>query len=142
MKKEGAQSPWPYYNPTMEKELSYLSPEGYTVFTSAYLKNRGTCCKTACLHCPYGFTLKKLGLEFVQPGENDSELIEDIMDESGKEKQNWRAFTPENILFIKLKGVVAGVLFKNHIVVKHLFLRKHFQNQDLSREMVESYLFI
>jgi hypothetical protein len=126
----------------MEKELSYLSPEGFTVFTSHYLKNKKTCCKSACLHCPYGFTLKKHGLEFVDASEETSSLIQEILVENDHADFDWKAFEFENIKIIKIKNVVCGFLLKNHIVIKHLFLRPHFQNQDLSKEMVESYLFI
>ncbi len=125
----------------MEKELSYLTPEGYTVFTSKYLKNKGTCCKSACLHCPYGYTLKKHGMEFTAPVEGDTDLIEEILSEASG-TADWKSFLPENILLIKIKGTVCGFLLKNHIVVKNVFLRTHFQNQDLSKELIESYLFI
>ena len=126
----------------MHKELSYLTPEGHTVFTSQFLKNRGTCCKSACLHCPFGYTLKKHGLTFLEVSESDSTLVEEIMSESGDVPQDWKTFLPGNALFIQIKGVTAGVLLKNHIVVKRLYLKDHFKHQDLSREMVESYLFI
>jgi Family of unknown function (DUF5522) len=48
-----------------EKEKSIPSPKrlvegidfyienGYYVFTAFFLKNRGTCCKNKCRHCPY-----------------------------------------------------------------------------------------
>ena len=32
--------------------------------TSSTHKARGSCCKSACIHCPYGFTLKRFGLKF------------------------------------------------------------------------------
>jgi hypothetical protein len=33
---------------------TYVDPaSGYTVFTAAYLAERGTCCDTGCRHCPY-----------------------------------------------------------------------------------------
>lgn len=125
----------------MQKELSYLTPDGNTVFTSLYLKKRGTCCKSACLHCPYGYTLKKIGLEFSDVLENDIFQVEKIMAESGGPPVDWKIFFPDNIKFMKIKNVVCGVFFKNHIVIKHLYLLPHFQNQDLSKEMVESYFF-
>ena len=40
---------------------SALDPEDYyfegpyLVFTAAYHLKRGSCCKSACRHCPYGF---------------------------------------------------------------------------------------
>lgn len=126
----------------MSKELTYLTPEGYTVFTSQYLKNRGTCCKTACLHCPFGFTLKKMGLQFADVKETDSAEVESIMAESGKEVVEWKSFFPDNVKFILIKEKVCGVILKNHIVVKHLYIKPRFQDQGLSKEMVESYYFI
>lgn len=124
----------------MEKELTYLSPEGHTVFTSQFLKKRGTCCKTACLHCPYGFTLKKLRLQFKDVEDGDVELIDGIMKES-EVTLDYKPFWPDNVKLVFIKDHVCGFILKNHIVVKHLVLKKHFQNQDLSKEMVESYYF-
>lgn len=126
----------------MSKELSYLSPEGFTVFTSQFLKNRGTCCKSACLHCPFGYTLKKCGLQFADVSEGDFPEIESIIQEQGPATFEISAFALEHIKWVMLKEQKAGVLFKNHIVIKALFLRLHFQSQGLSKEMVESYYFI
>lgn len=33
----------------------YLNDLGLMVFTEKYHKERGYCCKSGCLHCPYGF---------------------------------------------------------------------------------------
>jgi hypothetical protein len=44
------------------KPASQLETEDYyfegdlMVFTAAYHLKRGSCCKSACRHCPYGFT--------------------------------------------------------------------------------------
>lgn len=125
------------YDGMMKNTLSYLTPEGHTVFTSEYLQNRGTCCKSACLHCPYGFTLKKHGLQF-EPFQNEhTEFVESLVGTF-----DWKTFSPENILLMSLKGVQCGVVFKNHIVVKKLFTKAEFEKQGLSRELVESYIFI
>jgi len=125
----------------MYKELTYENEEGYTVFTSQFLKNKGTCCKTACLHCPYGFTLKKHGLTFQKVKEEDFPKIETMLQETGHLAMDWKPFWPENIHFILIKDQICGFLLKNHIVIKHLFLKPYFQDQGLSREMVEAYLF-
>lgn len=125
----------------MYKELTYENEEGYTVFTSQYLKNKGTCCKSACLHCPYGFTLKKHGLEFREVKEEDSALIETMLQESQAAPVDWKSFGPENIRIILIKNTVCGFFLKNHIVIKHLYLKPYFQNQNLSKEMVEAYFF-
>ena len=41
--------------PPLEKDDFYHSPEGYIVFTEKYHLKRGYCCKSGCLHCPYGY---------------------------------------------------------------------------------------
>ena len=33
----------------------YVLENGLLVFTAAYLKKRGYCCKNGCRNCPYGF---------------------------------------------------------------------------------------
>ena len=129
----------------MYKELTYETPEGFTVFTSQYLKNKGTCCKSACLHCPYGFTLKKLGLQFQEVTEEDFPVIESMLSElgqtAGSQVVEWKAFFPENIKFILIKDTICGFFLKNHIQIKHLFLKPYFHDQNLSKEMVEAYFF-
>ena len=119
----------------MDNELSYLTPEGYTVFTSKFLKNRGTCCKSACLHCPFGYTIKKHGIEFKDISESDFSEVDDLV------KMDWKSFYPDNAKFLLVKGEIAGVLFKNHIVIKHLFLKPFFAHQNITKELVEAYLF-
>jgi hypothetical protein len=34
----------------------YYNELGFMVFTEKYLLDRGTCCKSRCKHCPYGYT--------------------------------------------------------------------------------------
>ena len=36
----------------------YMSPEGYIIFTEKYHLKRGSCCKSGCKHCPYGYDKK------------------------------------------------------------------------------------
>lgn len=71
----------------------------------------------------------------------DREKVAEIVASSGT-PFDWGQYDLANIKFILIKDTVCGVLFKNHIVIKGLCLLPHFQNQGLSREMVESYLFI
>jgi hypothetical protein len=33
----------------------YIAPDGNMVFTEKYLLQRGHCCQSGCLHCPYQF---------------------------------------------------------------------------------------
>jgi hypothetical protein len=125
----------------MYKELSYETLQGHTVFTSQFLKNRGTCCKSACLHCPYGYTIKKLGIQFREVQEMDFSLVEDILQQNAADQVSWKEFWPDNIRLITLKEEICGLFLKNHIIIKHLFLKPHFQQQNISKELVESYFF-
>jgi hypothetical protein len=36
-------------------EPDFYMENGFVVFTAAFLKKRGYCCKNGCRHCPYGF---------------------------------------------------------------------------------------
>lgn len=125
----------------MQKELQYQNEEGFSVFTSQYLKNRGTCCKSACLHCPFGYTVKKLGIQFKEVEENDFSKVDEIIFKSGQVSNDWKKYWPEHIRFILLKEKTAGVFLKNNLVLKHVYLLPHFQDQDLSRELIEAYFF-
>lgn len=120
-----------------ENQLSYINSEGLTVFTSSYHKKRGTCCKSSCLHCPFGHTLKKNGLSFRAASKSDSELISKLMG-----AREWESILAENLQLILLKERVAGVMIKNHIVVKEVFLLPEFSHQGLDKDLIESYYFI
>ena len=41
-----------------ENTPDYYWENGLMVFTEAYHLKRGTCCKSGCRHCPYGFKKK------------------------------------------------------------------------------------
>ena len=74
--------------------------------------------------------------------EGEETRVEEIINLSGAAIVDWKSFSAENTLLVKLKGQVCGVVFKNHIIIKHVYLLPHFQDQGLSKEMLESYLFI
>ncbi|SHI36149.1 hypothetical protein SAMN02745146_0648 [Hymenobacter daecheongensis DSM 21074] len=40
---------------TLQPGDFYLTPEGFMVFTEQYHLRRGSCCKSGCRHCPWGF---------------------------------------------------------------------------------------
>lgn len=140
-------------------ELTYENKNGDTVYTSTYLKNRGTCCKTCCLHCPYGYTLKTEGLKFEDVTDNRLEEAQFIIG-GGQDKEmstisasllagafgapkKVTAITTENkkyYKFILLKDQVCGLVRSDVTQVKEIFLLEHFEKQDLSLEMVSSFL--
>ena len=41
-----------------EGEDYYRDEDGLMILTESYLRKRGYCCKSNCLHCPYGYTTK------------------------------------------------------------------------------------
>lgn len=124
----------------MSKELSYLDPEGYTIFTSEFHRKRGRCCQSSCLHCPFGHTIKKNGFGFKKIDQQDESLVSEILSQK-QVNIVWKDFLPDNALFLTLKGVRCGIVFKNHIVIKELILKEEFSHQGISKELVEAYLF-
>jgi len=42
-----------------DTQADYYLENGYVVFKESYHLKRGTCCKSGCRHCPYGFSKKK-----------------------------------------------------------------------------------
>ena len=125
----------------MNDTKSYEDAQGNVVFTSTYLKLRGTCCKSACLHCPFGYTLKKLGVQFQEWDPSREEEARGYLADAGRSDFDLAPFLPDNAKFISIKDKVCGLMVKNHIVVKGVFLGRHFQNQGLSKEIIESYFF-
>ncbi len=53
-----------------EKEDYYFNEEGLMVFTEAYHRKRGYCCKNKCRHCPWKFG-KKSGQNSSSPMTNE-----------------------------------------------------------------------
>ena len=106
----------------------------YKPMSGTFLKNRGRCCKSACLHCPYGFTLKRFGLKFKEASED----VENTYRLANRE-------IPEeelcNFRLIFLKDTLAGLMRINHIQVKELFLEEDFKDQNLGLEITEGYYF-
>ena len=45
-------------NKSIENDDFYITPEGYRCFTEKHHLKRGHCCKSGCIHCPYGFDKK------------------------------------------------------------------------------------
>jgi len=137
-------------------DLSYTNENNDEVRTSKFLKNRKTCCKTNCLHCPYGFTLKTHGLDFVPVCIESIEKANAII----KSQDNHQASLASSILasafgspkkevlisdknidkyfFIKLKGIDCGVAKKGIHQLNKVYLKEHFTEQGLDLHFVNS----
>lgn len=149
-----------------KSELTYLDEDGNTVFTSTFLKNRGTCCRTECLHCPYGFTLKNHPIKIVEMEAKHIKFANEIISESkpvelsdlslsllssafgNKKKVRVHHITEDNInnfAFGEFKEKICAVIeFSNKLSestrgrsIKDIFLKKEFQNQGLGIEHVK-----
>lgn len=137
-------------------ELTYENEEGNTVYTSQFLKNRGSCCKTNCLHCPYGTTLKNCGIQFRQAQLSEMKVANDIInsnseDEStvsasllneafgNKKKTQVSKFNFKDFYFITIKDIVCGVCKKGRLQMKEVFLKEHFHDQGLDLDTISSH---
>ena len=60
--------------------LSYVNKSGDHVFTSHYHRKRGSCCKSKCLHCPFGTTIKAYGLTFSEVTSKNEKIAQEILD--------------------------------------------------------------
>lgn len=138
-------------------ELSYINEDGDNVHTSQFLKNRGSCCKTNCLHCPYGTTLRNLGLEFHQlrledlpeanqiikentPAEEETLGASLLQEAFGKKKKSEvTKFNFKDFYFFTLKERKAGLVKKGRLQLKEVFLKEHFKEQGLDLATIGSY---
>ena len=139
-------------------ELTYENKKGEMVKTSLFLKNRGTCCKTKCLHCPYEFTLEKLGLQFESLTDERIAEAQDIINSNGPAEESITAsllasafgptkkktvLSPSNkqdYRFILIKDQVCGLLKIGKIQATEIYLLKHFQDQGISLSVANCYL--
>lgn len=124
-------------------ELSYTDENGNTVFTSQFLRNRKTCCKSACLHCPYGYTLKKFPIQKHKINENNlqearklfesffSTTTQSLLASAFNEKK--KQFVPDNFQLLTLKNTICGLLSLRD---KKLYLKEHFCDQGITLESI------
>ena len=122
--------------------------------TSDSLRAKGSCCKSGCLHCPYGFTLRKFGLVLKPLDESnqtkakelfDSKYSKDLLtnsllDSAFGGSQNKKEFKQTNIRAIFLKDYFCGICEIHEDSVKEIFLLKEFSSQGITQEIVNSFL--
>lgn len=118
--------------------INFYHSLSHKPMSAEFLKKRGHCCKSGCLHCPYGFAIKKFGLQFSSLEEVSQEDLDIFL---GELKCDLTHFDFAHTKLILLKEVVIGLMVHNHIIVQNLFLLEAFQSQSISRELVESYFF-
>ncbi len=128
-------------------KLSYLNKNGDTVFTSKYYVYRGTCCKSACLHCPYGYTLKEIGIKITEIDDDNFHEAKELYEkfhptdsvtssllDSASGKKKVIAFRVEDFKVLTLKGFFCGILqMKNEVYINH-FLKDEFSDQGITKD--------
>lgn len=140
---------------------TYDIPEtGETIFTAHFLSKKNRCCKSTCLHCPYGHTLSKIKIEF-KPFNLDWSVLEKTLIENeynkpqniadqlmacnlgAKRKQiDVRAVNPIDIQLMFLKGYFMGFVFIEANKIKQFFLAKQFQFQGIEKHTIEEHFII
>jgi len=140
-------------------DLTYQN-NGRDVKTSKYLRNKKTCCKTSCLHCPYGFTLAKEGLILEPIGESNfteaKELAPKNSNENNitaaslldsafggnKKKEYLNLKNKDNYLLVKIKGKTCALVKKKANQIAEIYYKEYFDDQGITKEVVQSYLTI
>lgn len=130
-------------------DLSYKNKDGYTVLTAKYHRNRGTCCKTSCLHCPFGHTQKNLGFGVFEITDANIATAQSILDQNqvnessvagsllagafGKPKDKIviNNSNKDNYRLITLKDFDCGVIEVNDNQLVKVYLEKKFQDQNI-----------
>jgi hypothetical protein len=138
-----------------DDDLSYTLPDGRLIFTSEYFRRKKACCKSSCLHCPYGHTLKSLGLTFRQYQESDEALLKTLLSNNGfsvdyvssmlsaasgmKQKKFDIEANANKIQMILLKEFVCGFGVVENGQLVQIFLGQHFKHQGLDLAVVQEY---
>lgn len=118
----------------MNKTLSYINEKGFTVFTSYYLKLKGSCCKCSCLHCPYGYTVDKYGFSFEKLNTQEPKKllpkISYLFEGANLHPQK------DLIYLIYLKDNLCGLLSMKDSAVDKFYLLEPFLDQNICKEII------
>lgn len=136
----------------MIKETHYMSAEGKRIATADHHRNRGTCCKSGCLHCPYGTTIERFGLVFHNlEGEKleqaqailakkDKGVAQMLLQQAFGNRRNFPHITKDNAAQFRLfdlKGYYAGIAQIEDEKVKRIHLLPYFDDQGITLEVVD-----
>ena len=113
--------------------------------SSQFLRSKGTCCKSNCLHCPYGTTLKNIGIKIEKKHTQANEIFKSLYLQDqftsslignafGKTKSV--EFDDKKYLVLSLKGIPCGMLEQDSGQFIGFKLLSDFEDQGIT----ESYL--
>lgn len=118
----------------MFNNYQFVPPEAVP---ASALRAKKHCCKNACIHCPYGHTLKKFGLKFHQVTDKNIEIALKIFGD----KLEFNEYPMDHYHIVTLKEFYCALIRVDHLFVREFYLLDDFKDQDLSKELVESYFF-
>jgi hypothetical protein len=118
----------------------YIEDPRNPAMTGDSLRARGHCCRSACLHCPYGFTIKKYRLEFTELNEANQKHVDKLLPQLDM-KPDLKEYSAQDYRMISLKGFIFGIMRKDKLFVKEFELLPSFRNQGITKEVIESYFF-
>jgi len=136
--------------------LSYVNKKGDTVFTASFHRKRGYCCKSDCLHCPFGTTLSNQGLTFQDVGQENEGIAQEILksgDDSltgqllmnafgnSKKKVALNSKNYDDFRLVFLKKTLCGLIFKGKKSIREVYLLDEFQDQGISKDFIQSAFF-
>lgn len=108
--------------------------------SSETLLKRGTCCRSACLHCPYGHTIKVNRFEFLDISPQNRKLYEDLSRQLTMSADSDQ-FSVDDYKMISLKGYIFGLIRVDKLFVREIEILPSFQKQGITKELIESYYF-
>ncbi len=133
----------------------YFDDQGTRFLTSEFLRKRGHCCKSSCLHCPYGHTLKTIKFQFEDYTNQKKQLLETLRENGYNLEQNFvndllsealnektkevdlEVLIHEGVKLIYLKGYYCGFYVPT---TENLFLKLHFKYQGITEEIIKEQL--
>lgn len=130
-------------------ERSYINEDGFVVFTSSHLRAKKSCCHSNCLHCPYGTTLRNIGVKIEPASEFPSEIVQKLKDllfprssfsssilEEAFGKS--RSEDDKDLFVLSLKGIVCGLAYIKNQRLDKFALKEHFQDQGITDSYLRS----
>lgn len=119
--------------------------------TSEFLRKRGSCCGSNCLHCPYGTTLRNIGVVIHPQTDNLQFEVEKLMNELVNKGSvtsslldgafgKTQNYSLSEAHLLSLKDIPCGLIFiKEGLYQKH-FLKPEFSDQGIDEAYIRSLL--
>jgi hypothetical protein len=105
-----------------------------TVISLESLKAKPSCCKSACMNCPYGYTVKKHGLLFKKIDYDQLKAINRYF--SLDIGLNYKSYE-----LVILKGYLVAIAKMDEMFVQEMLVHPLIHKTVITKELVESYYF-